>query len=122
MNSADTPNATFSLGSADGLSRYVLPDGRTVDRFGLAAALASLSARQVKALGLTMSGICGPPGSTSSRSADLQSSLASRLRQRLGTGGSILFRQTWKAKATGSGLRFWAHTASARRTSGNDCG
>src|SRR5690606_14792485 len=96
MNFAVTPNVTFSQGSAAGLSRYVLPDGRTVDRFGLAAALASLSARQVRELGLTIRGICGRPGSISSASADLQKSLESRLRARLPTRGLILDRLTWR--------------------------
>ena len=119
---ADTRSATSSLVSAAGVWRYVLPDGRTVDEFGLAHALASLSARQVKAMGLTMSGISGRPGSISSKSADLSTSLASRLQQRLASAGSTLFRQTWKVKATASGLRFWAHTAAVPRTSDSGCG
>ena len=122
MNCVDTPNAIFSQASADGPWLYVLPDGRTTDEFGLAHALASLSARQVKAMGLQISGISGPPGSISSKSADLSTSLGSRLQQRSGTSGSTLFQQTWKAKATASGQPYWAHTASGRRTNGNGCG
>src|SRR5690606_13291958 len=100
MTSTDTPNAISSPASAAGLSLYSLPDGRRVDRFGLAAALASLSARQVKALGLTTSGIYGPPGSISSASSDLQSSLESKFRARLRSLGSTLFNLTWRDWAT----------------------
>ncbi len=118
MNFADTPNVTFSLGSADGLSLYRLPDGRRVDRFGLVAALASLSARQVTALGLTISGISGQPGSISSASAALQESLESRLQARLRTYGSISYKLTWKAWDTPSGVSRFRLRASAPRTSG----
>ena len=118
---ADTPNATFSPGLADGPLPWILPDGREICPFGLALALASLSARQVKEMGLQISGISGRPGSISSASADLSTSLASRLRAQLGTDGSILYRQTWKQRTTPSGALYWEHTASALRTSDSDC-
>jgi hypothetical protein len=70
-------------------------------------------------MGLQISGTYGPLGSTSSASASLAQSLASKLQAQLGTDGSTLFRQTWKAKATPSGRQYWAHTASAHRTSDN---
>jgi hypothetical protein len=116
----DIPNATFLQGLGDGPWHFVLPDGRTVDQHGVAAALASLSARQVKALGLTTSGIYGPPGSTSSRSVDLQSSLASRLQARLSTLGSTLYTLTWKAWVTPSGVSRSRLRASVRRTSATE--
>ena len=119
-NSPDTPSATSSLGSACGVSHFVLPDGRTVDQHGLAHALASLSARQVKALGLQTSGIYGPPGNTSSTSAGLQSSLESRLRARLLSLGSTLYTLTWKAWVTPSGVSRFRLRASVRRTSGTE--
>lgn len=102
-NSPDTPSAISSLASEAGPSPWPLPDGRVIDPCGLAAALANLSARQVKALGLQISGIYGLHGSTSSASARLQSSLASKLQQRLGTAGSIELAVTWKDAATPSG-------------------
>lgn len=65
--------------------------------------------------------ICGRSGFGSSRSADLQQCLESRLKQRFGTGGSILFKETWRERVTPSGRVYWAHTASGHRTSGRDC-
>jgi len=93
-------------GSGDGLTPFVLPDGRTISPSGLVAALASLSASQVRELGLQISGIYGQPGSTSFASAALQSFLESRLRQRLGTAGSMEFAMTWKLSSTPSGRRY----------------
>lgn len=118
---ADTPSVTSLPGSVDGPTHWPLPDGRWIDPCGLARALASLSARQVKEMGLQISGISGRPGSTSSASAALSSSLASRLQAQLPTGGLTLYRQTWKQRTTPSGAPYWEHTASALRTSGSDC-
>lgn len=39
-----------------------------------------------------------------------------------GLGGSTLFAETWKASVTPCGRRYWEHTASAARISGNGCG
>lgn len=110
-------SVTSSLGSQDGLTPWPLPDGRLIDPCGLAAALASLSARQVKELGLRISGIYGPPGSTSSASADLQRSLESRLQGRLSGLGSTLYKLTWKEWATPSGVSRSRLRASARHSS-----
>jgi hypothetical protein len=66
-----------------------LPDGVTTDLFGLVPVRANLSARQAKELGLMTSGTCGQPSSTSSKSANLQSSLESRLTRRLNLDGGI---------------------------------
>lgn len=116
-NSPDSPNVISLPASADGPTPWTLPDGRVIDPCGLAVVLASLSARQVKALGLQTSGIYGPPGSTSSRSAALQSSLESRLRATLSNLGSTLYTLTWKAWVTPSGVSRFRLRASVRRTS-----
>lgn len=97
-NSPDIPSVIFSLASAAGPTPWTLPDSRVIDPCGLAAALASLSASQVRALGLRTSGISGRRGSTSSASAALRSSLESRLRQRLTGSTSCLV--TWKPWTT----------------------
>jgi hypothetical protein len=119
-NCGATHSITSSPGSADGLTPCVLPDGRMIAPSGLAHALASLSARQVRALGLQTSGIYGPPGSTSSHSAALQASLENRLQARLLTLGSTLYKLTWKAWATPSGVSRSRLRASALRTSGTE--
>ena len=63
-----------------------------------------------------MNDICGRPFSTLSASADLQSSLESRLRQQLGTDGSTIFALTWKQKATPQGRSYSQLAASVRPT------
>ena len=64
---------------------------------------------------------CGQSSSISSASADLQSSLASKLRARLPTAGSTIYKMTWKEKVTPAGRSLPRLAASALRTSGNDC-
>ena len=94
-------------------------DGTTQDMSGLDPARANLSARQAKERGLLMSDICSPRGSTSSASANLRSSLESRLRAQLASGGSTLFKLTWKTRITPSGRQICALRASGHRTSGS---
>lgn len=120
MNCVDTPNITFSQASEGGATPLTLPDGRVIDPCGLAAALVSLSARQVKALGLRTSGIYGPPGSTSLRSVALQRSLESRLQARLSILGSTLYTLTWKEWVTPSGVSRSRLRASVRRISATE--
>lgn len=64
------------------------------------------------------SGIYGLRGIGSSSSADLQSCLESRLRARLLTTGSTLYKLTWKPWTTPSGLSRSRLRASVPRTSG----
>lgn len=92
----DTRSAISSPGSASGRTHCGAPGGPMIGPSGLVRVPASLSARQVKELGLLTSGICGPLGTTSSKSAALQSSLASKLQAKLSTTGSTLYRLTWK--------------------------
>ena len=66
-----------------------------------------------------MLAISGLHGRGSSSSADLTSSLASRLQARTDSLGSTLFALTWKARATPSGRLISALRAAAPRTSGN---
>ena len=118
----DTLNATSSQGSAAGATRCGLPVGPTTAPCGPDPALASLSARQAEEQGRLTSGISGRTGTISSASADLQSSLASRLRARTALGGSTLYALTWKDRATPSGRLIFALRASARRTSDSGSG
>jgi hypothetical protein len=85
-------------------------------------ALASLSARQAKALGLLTSGISGPLSITSSASADLTSCLVSKLRAKTALVGSTLYALTWKQRVTPAGRSISALRASARRISASASG
>lgn len=51
-----TPSAISSQASASGPTRFVAPDGPTIDLFGRVPVRANLSPRQAKDLGLMMSG------------------------------------------------------------------
>ena len=118
----DTLSATSSQASEAGATRCGLPVGPTTATSGRDPALASLSARQAEEQGKLTSGTFGRTGTISSASADLQSSLASRLRQRTASGGSTLYALTWKDRATPSGRLICALRASARRISDSGSG
>lgn len=93
----------------------------TTDLFGLALAPASHSARPARSVAATMSATYGLRSSASSASVALESSLASRLPEVVATHGGIMWRQTWKAKATPQRRRILAHTRSGLLTSDSDC-
>lgn len=118
----DTPSATSSPGSASGPMPCDELGGLTISRFGQDLAPANLSARQAKELGLLTSGIYGQRGSTSSRSANLQSSLVNRLQAKTASVGSTLYKLTWKGRATPMGRSISALRASVRRISAKGSG
>jgi hypothetical protein len=118
----DTPSVISSQESADGPTPCVSQDGETAGPYGLEAVLANLSARQAKEKGLLTSGTYGQHGSISSESVSLASCLESKLKRRLTTDGSTLFRLTWKESVTPSGRPYYLLRALARRTSDTDCG
>lgn len=114
---AASRNATFSPALVSGPIPCDPQDGKMIDLFGLVPVRANLSARQAKALGLMTSGTCGQPSITSSASANLQSSLESRLQARIAILGSTLYTLTWKPWVTPSGRFRSRLRASVRRTS-----
>ncbi len=116
------PSTTSLPASADGPTRSDSPAGPMTGPCGPDPALASLSARQAKEQGLMTSATYGLIGDGSSTSADLQSSLASRLRLRTAAIGSPEYALTWKHWDMPRGPQICALRASARRTSGNDFG
>lgn len=120
--SEDIHSVTSSRALEAGHMRYASLGGLTIDQYSVEVAPANLSARQAEALGLLTSGISGHTSITSLASANLQSSLVSKLRLLLATGGSTLFRLTWRDRDTPSGRRICALRASAHRTSDSACG
>lgn len=116
-----TGTATSSPASADGPMPCNSPDGPTTCPSGRDRALASLSPRQAKAAGLLTSGTSGPPGSGSSSSVSLATSVANRLRAQMRFDGGILWRLTWKGRATPARRWIYQRQASARRTSEAGC-
>lgn len=115
-------SATSSPASGRGRTRCVSPDGRTPVRSGPAVVRASRLAPPVADSDSRTSGISGPYGSVSSRSAALASCLANRLQAATALTGSTLFTLTWKERVTPSGRSISALRASVRRTSGSGCG
>lgn len=107
---------------AAGVTPCALPDGPRIDLFGRAVAPASPLAQPVSGGALPTSAISGLSGSTSFASADLTLSLVNRLKQRLTTDGSTLFKLTWREKVTPAGRLVYRLAASGRRTSDNDSG
>jgi hypothetical protein len=118
----DIPNVTFLQESGDGPTPSGSQDGPTIDLSGQEVAHANLSARQAKEKGLLTSGTYGRPGSGSSASVNLASSLENRLRRRLDSRGSTLFQLTWKARVTLLGRQICARRALALRISDNGYG
>lgn len=117
MTCEPTTSAISSPESASGRTRFVAPDGLTIDLFGPVPVRANLSPRQAKELGLMTSGTSGLRGTGSSASAALQSSLENRLRAQLSSLGSTLYTLTWKRWTTPSGVSRSRLRASAPRTS-----
>ena len=117
----DIPNATSSPGSAGGATLSNWPGGRQIELFGPCPVPANHLAPQASSAGTPTSDTCGRLPSISSASVALSESLASRLQARLATVGLMEYRQTWSRKTTPAGRPYWAHTASARRTSDSGC-
>ena len=120
--SLNTASATSLQESAGGVTPSDSPDGLQTDLFGRVVAPVSPSAVRENLGGGAIRAIFGQRGIASSASAALQSSLVSRLKQRLDTAGSTLFAMTWKQKATPSGRSVCLLRASGHRTSGSGCG
>lgn len=118
----DLRNAISSPASGFGLTRCDVQDGATAALFGQALAPANLSARQAREMGLLTSGIYGRHGFTSLRSANLASSLGSKLSAQFPKAGSTLFTMTWRHAATPSGRSVFRLVASGRNTAATGFG
>lgn len=111
--------AISSPASAAGRTRSGSRHGRMTDQSGPVAALASPSPALAKVEASQMNGTSGQNSAASSRSAALQKSLESRLRQNLAGYGSPEYVLTWKHWDMASGQPICALRASQRRISGN---
>lgn len=122
MNSNDTSNATSLQELEDGHTPLNLRDGHQSGLFGQDHVLVNHSAARENKKEKTMNDTCGPSGLTSSASAALQQSLASKLVARLPTGGLTMFIKGWKQKVTPAGRRYCQLAVSVRPISVIDCG
>lgn len=116
----DSSESTCSAGSGAGSTRLNLPVGPPSVPSGRGRARASRSRQPAAGRERKTSDTSGRKCPASSASVALQSCLESRLKARFGTDGSMEYSQTWKRKDTPAGRSYWAHTASARRTSDSD--
>ena len=121
MTSEITTNAISSQESADGHAQLDLLEWLTMRGYGPDHAPASRSAPQESSEAPTTSGTCGQSSRGSSRSADLQRSLESRLRVALGAIGSPEYALTWKTWTMRSGPPICALRALPPRTFGSVC-
>ena len=119
--SEDSHNVTSSPELPAGPSRSNMRAGQQMSLFGPALAPANPSAWREKEMERVTKDTFGPLFDGLSPSADLQASLANRLRQRMAAYGSPEYALTWKRWAMPSGPPICALRASGRRTSGNDC-
>lgn len=115
MTSRASTSATSSPGSVSGLTPCGAPDGPTTGLSGPEAAPASPSRSRARALASKTLATSGPTGFGSLPSAGLTRSLVSRLQAH--SHGSILYRLTWKLRATPSQRLIYALRASPARIS-----
>ena len=113
MTSEDSSSVTSSPALADGRMRSGSQAGPRRGRSGRAAVPVSPSAPSGQQLVPTIPAIFGQRGSSSSHSAALSLSLLNRLRARMDSDGSTVFRLTWKVRTTPSRRRICALRASA---------
>lgn len=95
-----THNAISLLESGFGVMRSEWQDGATISEYGQVVARASHSVPQDQDMDFQTQGICGLSFSGLSKSAILRCSLENKLKQRLVTAGSTLFRMTWRVSIT----------------------
>ena len=116
--SGDSDSVTSSRASGDGRSRSGWGDVEQNRLYGLAPVRVDPGVSPAVVAGLPTAETSGPSGSRSSTSADLQRSLASRLRKGLAGRGFPGYKLTWSEWAMGSREPICALRASVRRTSG----
>src|ERR1041384_5612410 len=114
-------SATSSRASASGPTRLERLGGQMILPCGPEAVRAKVSVQAGRGKASQISVTFGLYGSGSLASAALTQSLGNKLRAKLASRGSMLFRLTWKERVTPSGRRIYALRARAHRTSGKGC-
>ena len=121
MTLKNSTAAISSPGSPDGISPCSSPDGETA-KSGPEAAHVSCFRAQGSEKAMPTNDTSGPLFTALSPSADLQRSLANRLRARMAGNGSPLFVLTWSDWDMPAGPPICRLRASAPRTSDSACG
>lgn len=115
-------NVISFAGSAAGHMPCISPTSPRLSRCGREVLRASLSAWLDEHEGKTIHVTWLRPFSTSSQSANLNSSLGSKLQQRLPKiTGQILYSLNWRKKVTPAGSPFYQLVASAHRIKETEC-
>lgn len=120
--SEDSGSAISSPESVDGLLRSLSLESLIGSTPGQDPVPVSHTRRREKARPRRTRDTSGPSGSLSSGNADLNTCLASRCQQLLGTDGSTEYSQTWKRRVTPGGRVYWEHTAKGHPTSDRGSG
>lgn len=114
-------NVTSLQGSEVGHTHFASQESPMISRAGQEAHHANHLASPVSNSGRLMRGTSPQPLCASLTSASLQSSLASKLRQRLESTGSTIYSLSWKDKVTPAGRPYCQRAASVRRTKEIGC-
>lgn len=114
------PNVISSPESVGGAMPSCSRGGRQPEASGRVHVRVNLSGSQAKERGLLTSATFGLPSSGSLSNADLQQSLANKLRARLAVYGSLEYSLTWKQWAINGQAPICVLRASARRISDKD--
>ena len=122
MTLKSSPNAISLLESVAGQLHSGLPNGQTTEPFGQDHLLANPSPLLETKKETTMNATSGQFSSISLKSEHLQQYLGSKLQARLGTDGSILYKQTWRTKTTPQQWSYSQLVASAHRKKEIVCG
>ena len=99
----DFNRSISSPGSADGAKHYVSRGGQLIALSGQPLARANRSARRAKGSGKQTPATSGQRPGASSAPADPLSCWENKLRERLGTDGSMEYELTWRRKVTPAG-------------------
>ena len=121
MTSKDSPNATFSAESPDGLMPLNWQDGLETDPYGVPACLVSRFPKLAKGWPSETKDTFGPLFDGLSPSARHQCCLANKLRAVLDVNGSAEYSMTWKQWDMFARAPICRLAASGRRTSGSGC-